>query len=270
MDRNHEDAEYQVSPDDHANGGGETGGSADRTERAADPGGASPPLVCVLDASTGRYKQGRLSGDGEDGKVMVRRGNGEPIPFDKSDVFDDIFVSLDGRFVLVNSGGVAHAEPLGENFVLCKGEDGSRRLEPKPKPVPVPDPDPNKRIDDPHVLARTWLFRHTHATDGFTIAYWMGMWYTWNGSHYVEVPIDEIHASISRMCESEFERINYILNPRPLAVRPEELRAIRRAFLRGTAGSPLLRRKPSRERTAEPVSQSEKPVLSAQESQESL
>ena len=53
-------------------------------------------------------------------------------------------------------------------------------------------------------------------------------------------------------------------------VRPEELRAIRRAFLRGTTGSPLLRGKPSRKRTAEPVSQSEKPVLSARRSQESL
>jgi P4 family phage/plasmid primase-like protien len=62
--------------------------------------------------------------------------------------------------------------------------------------------------DDPHRLARVNLEHYNTRTDGRTLAYWRGEWYSWKRNAYRKIDKEELRAKLSVAIKAEFDRLN--------------------------------------------------------------
>jgi putative DNA primase/helicase len=67
------------------------------------------------------------------------------------------------------------------------------------------NPEQFEHPDDPHRLARVNLSRYQDL--GRSIRYWKGTWYSYRGTHYVEIDKDHFLARINASIKEEFDRI---------------------------------------------------------------
>lgn len=73
--------------------------------------------------------------------------------------------------------------------------------------VPDPDTGVSERIDDPHRLARLYLRTYCHHADGPTLRFWNDEWHRWSAGAWNTVSDREVHARITELAKTEFDRV---------------------------------------------------------------
>ena len=90
-----------------------------------------------------------------------------------------------------------------------EGKRGPGRPRKAPETPVIEDPETGRleTFDDPHRLARLYVSqRHTHS-EGLLIRYWDEQWHTWDGQCWGVRKEREIHAELTALIKSEFDRV---------------------------------------------------------------
>jgi P4 family phage/plasmid primase-like protien len=86
--------------------------------------------------------------------------------------------------------------------------NNEQRCKATPKPSRPPTASAPEAPDDPHVLARHCIRALGRHADGPTLRRWSGSWWSWDGSRYVCVPDEEVHAQVNGCLKKEFTCLN--------------------------------------------------------------